>query len=247
MTPASDEPCGPAPLISCVVPVYNGERYLGEALDSILAQTYPGTEIIVADDGSSDGTLQVAERYGKRLRLVTQPTLGPAATRNLGVNTATGEFLAFLDADDLWHREKLDRQMARFRQRPDLEACVTHVQMFWTPEMRDEQEHYLDNPRSRPVPGYATTTLLVRREVLRRIGLFRTDLWFSDATEWFMRAREQGVVLELHPDVLTFHRMHERNLTRRRLDASKAEFARIARESLERRRAAPTRAGGGAG
>jgi len=247
MTPPGDERRGPAPLISCVVPVYNGERYLAEALDSILAQTYPDTEIIVADDGSTDGTRLLAERYGKRLRFVTQPTLGPAATRNLGVKTATGEFLAFLDADDLWHKEKLDRQMARFRQRHGLEACVTHVQVFWVPEMKDEQQHYVDNPRSRPVPGYATTTLLVRREVFRKIGLFRTDLWFSDATEWFMRAREQGAVLELLPDVLTFHRMHEGNLTRRRLEASKAEFARIVKESLDRRRAVSPRADGDAG
>ena len=225
-----------APLVSCIVPVFNGERYLAEALDSVLAQTYRGTEVIVADDGSADGTRGVAERYGPAVRFVTEPTAGPAATRNLGVRAASGQFLAFLDADDLWHEEKLERQMARFREKPDLEACVTHVRMFWAPQLKDEENQYAANPRSGPVPGYATTTLLARREVFDKIGLFRTDLWFSDATERFMRAREQGVVLELLPDVLTFHRMHEANLTRRRLDASKAEFARIVKERLDRRR-----------
>jgi glycosyltransferase involved in cell wall biosynthesis len=219
-----------------VVPVFNGERYIAEALDSILAQTYARTEIVVADDGSTDGTWRVVERYGERIRFVTQPTAGPAATRNLGLRTSTGELVAFLDSDDLWHQEKLERQVRRFREKPELQACVTHVQMFWVPELKEEQEQYVDNPRTSPVPGYATTTLLTRREIFGKVGDFRTDLWFSDATEWFMRARERAVVMELLPDVLTFHRMHESNLTRRRLEASRAEFARIVKEHLDRRR-----------
>ncbi len=87
-------------LISCVVPVFNGERFLAEALDSILGQTYTRTEVIVADDGSTDGTAAVLDRYAARVRVVRQLTAGPASTRNLGLRAATGEFVAFLDADD---------------------------------------------------------------------------------------------------------------------------------------------------
>lgn len=110
--------------------------------------------------------------------------------------------------------------------------------MFWIPGLEQEADEYRENPRSKAVPGYATTTLMAKRSVFERVGSFRTDLWFSDATDWFMRARESGVVIELMPDVLTFHRMHELNLTRRRSEASKVEFARIVGESLIRRRTA---------
>src|SRR5438093_12571348 len=104
-------------MISCVVPVFNGERYLAEALESILEQSYRPLEIIVADDGSTDGTRAVVAHYGTQVRYLWQPNSGPAAARNLGLSAARGEFVAFLDADELGHPEKLERQMARFAAR----------------------------------------------------------------------------------------------------------------------------------
>ena len=229
------------PAISVVVPIFNGERFLAEALDSILAQSYPSFEVIAADDGSTDGSRAVVEGYGGRVRWVSQPTAGPAATRNLGVREAHGDFLAFLDPDDLWHREKLERQVAHFAARPELQLCVTHVQVFWADP--EEAARYRDHPRAQPIPGYATTSLLARRSAFERIGDFNTGLWFSDATEWFMRATEAGLPLELLRDVLVYHRMHQANLTRRRDDASRDEFLQVVKASLERRRAAGGRAG----
>ena len=93
-------------LISCIVPVYNGERYLGETVDSILAQTYQPLETIVVDDGSTDGTATVAASYGQRVRYFWHANQGTAAARNLGLNATEDEFVAFLDADDLWRPEK---------------------------------------------------------------------------------------------------------------------------------------------
>src|SRR5262245_47159032 len=119
------------PLISCVVPVYNGERYLREALDSIQAQTYRPIEIIVADDGSTDGTAAVAAEYDHKVRYLFQPNAGTAAACNLGLQAARGDFIAFLAADDLWHRDKLLRQIERFEARLELSLCVSHVQNFW--------------------------------------------------------------------------------------------------------------------
>src|SRR5688572_23408840 len=103
------------PLITCIIAVYNGERYLGEALDSILGQTYQPLRVVVADDGSTDKTAEVAAHYGARIIYLHQSNQGYAASKNLGLNAAQGDFVAFLDADDLWHPEKLERQMARFR------------------------------------------------------------------------------------------------------------------------------------
>ncbi len=226
------------PLVSCIVPAFNSGRYIGEALDSIVAQTWRHTEMIVVDDGSSDDTVEVVAGYGSRVSCIRQDNAGPAATRNAGVAAASGDLVAFLDADDLWHEEKLERQISCFDAKPGIEACVTYAKMFWVPQLEYEAEGYRENPRSDGIPGYATTTLLAKRGLFDKIGFFREDLWFSDATEWFMRAREQNVALEIIPDVLTYHRMHELNLTRRRSGASKAEFARIVGESLIRRRAA---------
>src|SRR5262245_57597408 len=100
------------PLVSCVVPVFNGELYLREALDSILAQSYRPLEIIIADDGSTDGSLAIAREFSADVRYVRHSTAGPAATRNLGLRAARGQFVAFLEADDLWHPDKVLRQMA---------------------------------------------------------------------------------------------------------------------------------------
>src|SRR5690242_6106612 len=105
-------------LISCIIPVYNGERYIKESIDSVLAQTYGTLELIVVDDGSIDGTAEVVTHYGERLRYVRQANGGTAAACNHGLSLAQGEFMAFQAADDVWHPEKLARQMARFAARP---------------------------------------------------------------------------------------------------------------------------------
>lgn len=224
------------PLISCVVPSYNSEKYLRDALSSILGQTYRPLEIIIADDGSTDGTADVAAIYGNAIRFFSQDTSGPAATRNFGLTNASGEFVAFIDADDLWHREKLEKQMARFEQRPELDLCITYARMFWSESLIDEETSYREHPRAKQVPGYATTTLLARRKVFDTIGVFDDQYWFGDATDWFIRAKERGLIIELVPEVLTYHRMHESNLTRRRSTDSRDEFLMIVKKSLDRRR-----------
>ena len=224
------------PLISCVIPVLNGERFVAEAIESIFAQTYRPIELIVCDDGSTDGTGTILSGYGDRIRVMTQTIAGPSAARNLGLHAAHGEFVAFLDADDLWAPHKLTRQMEFFAAKPELKACVTHVQMIWGDGMREEAEQYRDHPRAAAVPGYATITLLARRCVFNLVGDFDSSLWFSDATDWFLRARELGVAMEVVPEVLVFHRMHENNHTRRRSAASREEFVRTVKASLDRRR-----------
>jgi glycosyltransferase involved in cell wall biosynthesis len=223
-------------LISCIVPVFNGERYLAEALDSVLAQTYRPLEIIVADDGSTDGTPAVSASYGDRVSYRSQPTAGPAATRNLGLRVARGAFVALLDADDLWHQEKLARQMARFAARPEVGVCVTHVRHFWIPELTEQERRFQDRWRTEALPGYYVSTLLARRTVFDAVGQFNPVLRHSDATEWFLRAAEHGVVVELLPEVLTHKRVHHTNLSRREGEASRQEYIRLVKASLDRRR-----------
>ena len=224
------------PLISCVVPVFDGEKHLGQTIDSILAQDYRPLEVIVVDDGSSDGSREVAAQFAPSVRLIESSRIGPAATRNRGLSEARGDFIAFLDQDDLWHREKLSHQAARFRSNPALSVCWSHVQLFWSEELAYEARHFADHPRAGPVPGYATTTMLARREVFETVGLIDERLWHADATDWVLRARHGGVVMEMMDEVLVYHRMHDRNLTRRRNAASREEFLDIVKATLDRRR-----------
>jgi glycosyltransferase involved in cell wall biosynthesis len=229
-----------SPLVSCIVPTYNGEAYLDEALESIRAQTYQRLEVIVADDGSTDRTLEVAARYGPGLRVIAQANAGPAAARNLGLRAASGPFVAFLDQDDLWHPEKLTWQMARFEARPELDVSVAYVQRFWAAELPEQERKFRDHRVAAALPGYITGTLLARRRVFDVVGPFDADVRFADSMEWFLRARERGVISELLPDVLLRHRMHGRNLSQAEANGSRDEFLRVLKLSLDRKRASPT-------
>jgi glycosyltransferase involved in cell wall biosynthesis len=225
-----------SPLVSCIVPVFNGERYIREALDSIFAQTYRPLEIIVADDGSTDRTSEIVATFKDTVLYLKQNNAGPATARNLGIRAASGDFIAFLDADDLWHREKLERQMARFQARPELEYCVAHAQNFWIAEMDAEAEKYQRHRISQPLPGYVTGTLLARRAIFDAVGLFNPALAHGDSTDWFLRAAERGAVMEVLDDVLLFRRLHPANRSRVLAARSRDEFLRLLKLSLDRKR-----------
>src|SRR4051812_26931964 len=109
------------PLISVIIGVFNGEPYLREAIESVLAQTYSPVELIVVDDGSEDATGALATGFGRRLHYVRQPNGGMGAARNTGLSLATGDYLAFLDADDRFLPDKLERQMAVFEADPSVD------------------------------------------------------------------------------------------------------------------------------
>jgi glycosyltransferase involved in cell wall biosynthesis len=230
------------PLISCIVPVFNGERYLGETLDSILAQTYRPLEIIVADDGSTDGTAAVVATYDDQVRYLWQTNAGPAAARNLGLRAVQGEFVAFLDADDLWHQEKLARQMARFEAREELDMCFTKAQNFWIPELREFGARHRDHPAlGETVCPRSLCTLVARRSLIDTVGDFNPKFSVGEDTDWFLRTLEQGAVMESLPDVLMHRRWHRGNLSWRAF-ASDAQLRdarlQLVKARLDRRRPA---------
>jgi glycosyltransferase involved in cell wall biosynthesis len=225
-----------SPLISCIVPVFNGERYLRQALDSIFAQTYRPLEVVVVDDGSTDATAVIVASFGDRLRYLRQDNQGPPVARNLGIRAAKGEYVAFLDADDLWHPEKLQRQIKRFEARPELGYCVTYCQNFWIPDLQAEAEKYREHRVAQPLPGYVTQTLFARAAVFDSVGLFNVALAHGDSTEWFLRAAQKGTVMELLPDVLSYRRLHSENRSRLLASNSREEFLHIVKTSLDSRR-----------
>lgn len=229
-------PEDPGPLVSCIVPVHNGERFLKEAVDSIFAQTHRPIEVIVVDDGSTDGTPEVALSYGARVKCVRQDNAGPAAARNRGVEEARGEFIAFLDSDDTWMPTKIAGQVERFASDPGLGICLCHIRNVWEPEVAEEERRLQGHRRTQPVPGYSTVALMARASVFGVVGPFDTRLGHTDDTDWFVRARAAGVKATVLPDVLVHRRMHLGNRSRRRAAASREEYLRLAKAALDRKR-----------
>ena len=195
--------------ISCIVPVYNGEKYLSEALDSIFAQSFRAFEVVVIDDGSTDSTPSVAARYAG-IKYVRQANAGPSAARNHGIRESSGDLLAFLDADDIWHPGKLERQAERFAARPELDISLTHARNFWSTGLRDEEESF-QGPRVGVLPAQ---TMVARRRAFDRVGLFDSVSMHREVPGWLVQARQQGVVIETLPEVLCDRRIHETNRSR---------------------------------
>ena len=223
-------------LVSCIIPTYNGERFVGQAIDSIVRQTYAPIEIICVDDGSTDRTQAIVREIGDRVQYIRQENAGPATARNTGARSAQGEFIAFLDSDDIWMPDKLKIQVAHLRNNPDHGFCVGHVQNFWEPELAEEQLQFQDHPRSKPIAGYVTQALLVRTGTLEKIGPFNTEMKHTDATDWFLRAKNCGVVGALLGDVLVMRRLHKNNRSRQFSDRSRNEFLEIAMAALKKKR-----------
>jgi glycosyltransferase involved in cell wall biosynthesis len=224
------------PLVSCIVPCFNGERFLGEAIESILAQTHRPLEIIVVDDGSTDASAAVIRRYGDAVRYHRRSNGGPAAACNSGVALATGPYVAFLEQDDLWMPDKTRRQLLELEADVAVDYCVGHAQNFWVAELAAAAERYRERAVMAPVPGYVVQTLIARRRVFEHVGGFDETLRYACAAEWFMRADERGALGSLVPDVVTRRRLHQDNVSRRNRAASRDEFLHLLKARLDRRR-----------
>lgn len=227
-----------SPLVSVIVPVYNGERYLAETLESLRAQTHRPLEVIVVDDGSADGSAGIAERFAPLVRLVRQPHAGVSAAHNRGITQARGEFLSFLDADDLWPEDKTARQIAALADRPELDMVYGQMQQFVSPEL-DPGLMSRKGCSDQVVPGYSKGTLLMRRESFLRVGLFDTSRRLGEFIDWYLRALDIGLRGHMLPQVLLERRIHETNTGTRERDA-RTDYARILKASLDRRRQGAT-------
>ncbi len=226
-------------LISCIVPVYNGERYLAETLASIRAQSHGPLEIIVVDDGSTDRSQEVARDFGARV--LAHANQGAPASRNVGIMAASGSFIAFLDADDLWLPHKLERQMLEFEETPDLMACFGSLCNFEgaAPQLNGE----LDRTRLQPpLPAIITTSMLVRRSAFDRVGLLDGSLRHADSADWLLRARRCGLLMRVIDDILLLRRLHPNSSSARHGEDSRKEFLRLAKANLDKQREAKSEA-----
>jgi glycosyltransferase involved in cell wall biosynthesis len=225
------------PLVSVVVPVYNGERFLAEALGSIFAQDYRPLEVVVVDDGSTDGSARVARGFAEVV-YAHQPNAGPAAARNLGARLARGDFLAFLDADDVWLPGKLTRQMAALATDPGLDMVFGHAEQFVEAGAAGVA---LTGPAV--LPAHLPGALLIRRHRFDQVGGYQTDWIIGEVVDWYARAMEAGLKALTLDQVVYRRRLHGANLTLRQPEPRGAYLA-VVRAALARRRGRPAGAAG---
>jgi glycosyltransferase involved in cell wall biosynthesis len=222
--------------VTVMIGVYNGAPYLGEAIDSVLAQTQPVHELIVVDDGSTDGSGEIARSYGAPVRCVRQERGGMAAARNRAIEDATGDFFAFLDADDRFPPEKLERQLAVFEADPGLDVVYGHVTEFLSPDLDEEARALLRAP-THDVPWPTPNLMLVRRDAFFRVGLFSTELKVGIGVDWYARSGELGLASAVPPIVVLERRLHaDNNGIRER--QFKPQYLHVLKAALDRRRLA---------
>ena len=230
-------------LVSCVIPVFNGERYLSEAISSVFGQTHSSIEIIVVDDGSTDRTPRILEEMGGRIRSARQANAGPAAARNRGIEMARGDYVAFLDADDLWLPAKTETQLRCFERNPGVAVCTSLMQNFWAQGLAEEEALLKDTDAARPQWG-TSQTLLVRRDAFDRVGRLDAALRHRDTHDWLSRARAAGLQFEQLDEVLVRRRLHANNLSRSRGAEDAEELFAILRKNLASREIAKSRGSG---
>jgi hypothetical protein len=222
------------PLVSVIIPVYNGANFLHEAIANVLAQNYPALEIIVVDDGSTDDIEAAVRQLPVDVRLFRQDNVGAAAARNRGIKDTSGEFIAFLDVDDLWSEGNLPMLASILVEAPELDLAHGRAQLM----VRNAETgiyEYVGNPNE-SFPYYIGAGLY-RRRAFERVGLFDTELHFAEDTDWFNRAAEQNLAIE-RLDMVTLHvRRHGANMTAGK-SLLELNALRVFKKALDRRRAA---------
>jgi glycosyltransferase involved in cell wall biosynthesis len=214
MRPPASPAGGERAPISCVIPAYNAERYLREAAESALRQSLPPCEIVIVDDGSTDGTADLAATLGNPIRLIRQARRGAAAARNAAVAASTGELVAFLDADDVWEPDKLRLQMELLRSCSGPAIVSAHTRNFWAEGLRAQEERFRDQWVSRPHASVNASSMLLSRSLFDRIGGFDPALTHGELADWLHRARAAGAGFAVHPAVLVRRRIHDANKSR---------------------------------
>lgn len=200
-----------SPRVSVLIPCYNAGRFLGSAIESVLSQSYGDYEIIVVDDGSEDNSAAVAAQY-PRVQYLYHEHSGISVTRNLAISKAQGEFIVFLDADDLWLPEKLEKQVAYMDSHPDCQLVYTLVKNFCDTEPQDRtprQEQLLNANMD-----HCLVTCCIRRKLYETYGGYREDYPYGEDTHWVTRLWAAGVNMKhCIPEALYLRRIHDSNIS----------------------------------
>jgi hypothetical protein len=199
----------PAPLISVVIPVYNSEKFIQEAIENVLSQKYPALELIIVDDGSTDQTKLIIDKATVDIRYFYQPNEGPASARNRGIRNASGDFIAFLDSDDLWPENILYLLLDELMKDDSLEIVRGYAQLFSQTGSGPTEFLGIQKNDFHDYIGAG----LYRRSVFQKVGLFDDSMKFGEDADWYNRAREINTGLKRVDIVTLYVRRHGNNMT----------------------------------
>jgi len=228
------------PSVSVVVPVKNGGQFLEESLRSVVLQDHRPYEVLVVDDESTDETESIVRQFtteGVRF-IANHPPLGIAGSLNLGIQLARGELMAFTSHDDIWVSHKLRRQAECLMAEPELDYCIGLVQAFLDRSITVPPAGFPSELLGVDVPGYLIETLVARRRAFERAGYFDRSFRQAEDTEWYARARQLGLEMEMIDEVLVHKRLHGNSTTYSvaRARQWRREILRVVKQTLERRR-----------
>jgi glycosyltransferase involved in cell wall biosynthesis len=216
------------PKVSVIIPTYNAASFIRQAIESVLGQTYPDWELIVIDDGSTDKTFEMVSPFRDRLRYVTQRNQGRPQARNAGLRKAKGEYIAFLDADDVWKPGRLERGVGFLEQRPEIglihgEVEVINVEGKLMPKETEQTKKFYRIERKKG-SGYLrlldrsaifSSTILLRRECINRVGFYDTSFPIYEDYDWYLRFSLNFKIGLLDGPPVACYRIHDENVTRR--------------------------------
>lgn len=210
----------PTPTVSVIIPNYNYGRYVGEAIESVMTQTVPVHEIIVVDDGSTDNSKEIVSAYGERVKLICQKNRGVGAARNAGVAASTGEYVAFLDADDVWLPNKTERQLEQFAADPEI-GMVTcgMLEVSLSGQALSQFNEGLEGWVAedlllfkRSVVVGSGSTALIKRSVFEAVGGVDETKEMHPSEDWYFNFRVAQISrMGFVPELLVYYRNHGGN------------------------------------
>lgn len=219
--------------ISVIIPVYNAEKYLADAVESVLQQTVQPAEIILVDDGSTDSSVEVAEKFIPHVILIRQKNKGISGARNTGIRHSKGDILAFIDNDDIWPPDHIEKLSALLQERKELHMAFGYVQQFISGDVKSTSGRIPEGQEI--MRGYVAGASLTKKEVFEDVGLFDENLILAEYVDWFARAKEAGYLHDITEHIVLKRRIHTHNIGIQKR-AHIHDYTKVLMASIKRKR-----------
>ncbi len=225
------------PVVSVIIPVKNGERFLSAAIKSVLQQDYKPIEIIVVDGQSVDNTASIAQSFPDVRYIYQSCNPGISNARNIGISASKGELIAFISHDDIWHPNKMSLQVSYLLNHPEIQYTITRVKFFLEPGCSIPQgfrKELLDGD----YVGKMSETLVARNSLFNLIGGFDPEITYGEDIDWFARAKDNKIAMAEIPQVLVYKRVHDSNVLNRSSNARviNRDMLKSIKNSIDRQR-----------
>ncbi|WP_428658055.1 glycosyltransferase family 2 protein [Runella sp.] len=222
------------PLLSVIIPVFNAEKFISDALQNVLAQGINNLEVICVDDGSTDRSAQIIQSVEDAgIRYFYQANAGAASARNYGLRQAKGQFITFLDADDLYPPGKLRRQIDFLLNNPTIEGIWGHSKFEYATDLNERMFRVNEDEA---VWSILLGASMFRKEIFEKIGPFNEQMILGEDTEWYLRLRDFGLNVFIDPHLSLVYRPHADGLVHREQPRLNSALLKALHQSIQRRK-----------